>query len=126
MQEVGEVVWVTHFDRLAVPFYQAFGPEPGTAANADLLFGPGEVVGSGERHVEAAVLRSALSDHGIAENDYAWYVEMKHEMPMRTAGFGMGMERFLMWVLQHDDIRDLPLVSRLDEPPAWPARVARP
>jgi asparaginyl-tRNA synthetase len=45
---------------------------------------------------------------------------------MRTSGFGMGVERFLMWVLNHDDIRDIPLVSRLNEPKAWPEAVLRP
>ena len=47
MRRVGEFVWVTHFDHLAVPFYQASGTASGlTATNADLLFGIGEVVGS--------------------------------------------------------------------------------
>jgi asparaginyl-tRNA synthetase len=40
--------------------------------------------------------------------------------------FGMGVERFLMWVLKHDDIRDVTLISRVDESPSWPPAVSRP
>jgi asparaginyl-tRNA synthetase len=127
MELVGEFVWVTHFDHLSVPFYQAYGdPEGRTAANADLFFGMGEVVGSGERHARGEQIRRALDQHEVPERDYAWYVRMKDEFPMPTAGFGMGVERFLMWVLNHDDIRDIPLVSRVGEDMQWPHSVHRP
>ncbi|MFB7667701.1 amino acid--tRNA ligase-related protein [Kitasatospora sp. NPDC056138] len=127
MEIVNEFMWVTHFDHLSVPFYQAFGdPEGRTAANADLYFGMGEVVGSGERHSNAEQMRRALVMHKVPERDYAWYAEMKQELPMRTSGFGMGLERFLMWVLNHHDIRDIPLVSRVNEDEKWPESVHRP
>ncbi|WP_218183328.1 amino acid--tRNA ligase-related protein [Streptomyces sp. PKU-EA00015] len=127
MEMVNEFMWVTHFDHLSVPFYQAFGDEEQrTAANADLFFGMGEVVGSGERHSDAEQIRKALVMHQVPERDYAWYAEMKQELPMRTSGFGMGLERFLMWVLNHDDIRDIPLVSRVGEDKKWPESVHRP
>ncbi|MGX4732950.1 amino acid--tRNA ligase-related protein [Kitasatospora griseola] len=127
MERVNEFVWVTHFDHLTVPFYQAFGDNEGrTAKNADLLFGLGEIVGSGERHTDAEPVRKSLAMHNVPEHDYAWYVDMKQEMPLRTAGFGMGVERFLMWVLDHHDIRDIPLVSRVGETTKWPESVDRP
>lgn len=127
MRKVDEFVWVTHFDHLTVPFYQAFEDERHrTARNADLLFGIGEVVGSGERHETGEQVRKALTMHAVPEHEYAWYVAMKYERPLRTSGFGMGVERFLLWVLDHNDIRDLPLVSRVAEPARWPSSVDRP
>jgi asparaginyl-tRNA synthetase len=127
LDRVGEFVWVTHFDHMAVPFYQAFSAEdPSKAANADLLFGLGEIVGSGERHASGDEVRHGLALHKVPEHDYSWYIRMKDAMPMRTSGFGMGTERYLMWVLKHDDIRDIPLISRVDEESIWPARVERP
>lgn len=127
MHRVSEFVWVHHFDSLAVPFYQAFGDETRTTAkSADLYFGMGEVVGSGERHTSAEELRKSIALHGVNEQEYGWYVRMKEEFPMLTSGFGMGVDRFLMWVLKHDDIRDMPLISRTDEPKSWPASVTRP
>lgn len=127
METTGEFVWLTHFDHVSVPFYQAFADgDERIAANADLLFGIGEVVGAGERHITGEQVRKALAQHGVREEEYAWYVRMKDEAPMRTSGFGLGVERFLLWVLRHDDIRDLPLVSRIGEPQRWPASVDRP
>jgi asparaginyl-tRNA synthetase len=127
LERVSEVVWVHHFDNLAVPFYQAFGDDgQKTAASADLLLGFGEVVGSGERHGNAADLRKSMAMHGVDEAEYEWYVRMREEAPMITSGFGLGIERFLMWVLQHDDIRDLPLISRNEESDVWPEMVVRP
>jgi asparaginyl-tRNA synthetase len=124
---VGEFVWVTHFDHLSVPFYQAFADGDETvAANADLFFGIGEVVGSGQRHVNGEQVRKALALHQVPEEEYTWYVQMKDRAPMLTSGFGLGLERFLLWVLRHDDIRDIPLVSRIGESETWPASVERP
>jgi asparaginyl-tRNA synthetase len=127
MERVNEFVWVTHLDHLSVPFYQAFGDgRQQTASCADLFFGMGEIVGSGERHRTGAEVREALALHAVPETEYAWYVSLKEDFPLRTAGFGMGVERFLMWVVGHDDIRDIPLISRVDEENAWPKSVQRP
>ncbi len=123
----GEFVWITHFDHLSVPFFQAFADDGHrSACNADLLFGVGEVVGGGERHATGTDVRTALRLHKVPESDYSWYARMKDRLPMRTSGFGLGMERFLLWVLRHEDIRDIPFVSRIDEELDWPSRVERP
>ncbi|MFF4139495.1 asparagine synthetase A [Streptomyces mirabilis] len=113
MEKLGEFTWVTHFDHLSVPFYQAFpGGDRSKAANADLLFGIGEIVGAGERHETADELVEALDLHRVGLEPYEWYADIRRTEPLRTAGFGMGVERFLMWLLDHDDIRDLQLVPR--------------
>ena len=113
MEQFGGFVWVTHWDHLAVPFYQAFGDaERRTARNADLLFGIGETVGAGERHTSDVEMVEALDLHRVDAEPYTWYADMKREAPMRTAGFGLGVERLLLWVLKHDDIRDMQLLPR--------------
>lgn len=112
MERFGGCVWVTHFDARVVPFYQA--SDDGYARNADLLMGIGETVGAGERHACASDVRSALAEHRVEPDEYAWYVRMKEQFPLQTAGFGMGMERFMLWALRHDDIRDCQIVARMD------------
>ncbi|MEV7676224.1 amino acid--tRNA ligase-related protein [Streptomyces sp. NPDC088752] len=115
MDLFGGFVWVTRPDHLSVPFYQAFCPEDESKAlSADLLFGIGETVGAGERHTEVRDLRRALELHEVPEDAYEWYVGMNAQHPMRTSGFGLGVERFLLWVTQHDDIRDLALLLRFN------------
>jgi asparaginyl-tRNA synthetase len=115
LAEVAPVLWVTHFDHLSVPFYQAYGdPDRRTALNADLLFGTGEVIGAGERHTDGRQVREALDHHQVPYESYEWYVRMKDAHPMRTTGFGLGVERWLMWVLDQPDIRELQLAPRLN------------
>ena len=108
------LVWVTNYDSLAVPFYQAMDKDGKTCRNADLLMGIGETVGCGERHMNYNDLISALNNHEVNVDDYSWYIEMKKRYPIQTSGFGMGVERFLMWVLKCDDIRNLQLLLRFN------------
>ncbi|MDX2852630.1 amino acid--tRNA ligase-related protein [Actinacidiphila glaucinigra] len=115
MEEVSPVLWVTHYDHLSVPFYQAYGDDGRrTALNGDLLFGVGETVGCGERHFDGEQTRRALAHHQVPEESYGWYVQMKERTPMRTSGFGLGVERWFMWVLNQKDIRELQLAPRLN------------
>jgi asparaginyl-tRNA synthetase len=102
----GGPVWVTHMPAAAVPFYQALNGD-GQSLTADLLMGPGEIIGSGERHQTAEGVLAGLEMRGVDPDSYRWYIEMKNTRQKRTAGFGMGIERFLMWLLRHSDIRDL-------------------
>lgn len=112
MEAHGEPMWITHMPAMACPFYQR--PEAGTDAclSADLLLGPGEVLGAGARCIDAESTLDSILRHGVAPEAYGWYVDMKRRTPMETAGFGLGIERFLMWLLRADDIRDCTLWLR--------------
>lgn len=109
------IVWVTNYDELAVPFYQKLDQnKKGTTKNADLLMGIGETVGCGERHKDDKELQESLKKHGVQANEYEWYIQMKKYYPIQTAGFGMGVERFLMWVLKAKDIRNFQICLRFN------------
>lgn len=114
IKHFGGVVWLKNFDSLAVPFYQATINEGKYAKNADLLFGMGEVVGSGERHKTGKEVEKALKIHNVRSEEYSWYIEMKNKYPMKTSGFGMGIERFILWLIKHDDIRDCQILPRFN------------
>lgn len=114
MRRFNGIVWLTHHDYLSVPFYQASDETGEYARNADLLFGIGEVVGAGERHTNGIDLRKALQHHQVSEQDYEWYINMKDMNPLKTSGFGMGMERFILFLLQHNDIRDIQIIPRFN------------
>ena len=101
------VVWITEPDSLSVPFFQAFlKSRPKKSKAADLLMGIGETIGLGERHFSDDDVINALDLHQININEYQWYIDLKKTKPLKTAGFGMGVERYLCWLLRHDDIRD--------------------
>lgn len=113
-------VWLTHLPKLGVPFYQADAADGRNALCADLLMGIGETVGSGQRHKGYKETLNAIQERGVDPSSYDWYLRMKDETPIQTSGFGIGLERFLLWVLDHDDIRDIPLIVRLKEMTSTP------
>jgi asparaginyl-tRNA synthetase len=118
LDRFGDFLWVTHHDELAVPFFQASDPRTNNrrvARNADLLMGIGETVGGGERHSTANDVREALIRHAVSPTEqamYNWYINLREVKPITTSGFGLGVERFLLWLLGHDDIRDLQFLAR--------------
>jgi aspartyl/asparaginyl-tRNA synthetase len=112
IERFGGAVWLTHPPLLSVPFYQRRDAQ-GRAECADLLLGVGEVVGCGARHVGGDEVREALRTHRIDPSEYQWYVEMKERLPLATAGFGLGIERYVLWLLNHHDIRDLHVMPRI-------------
>jgi len=115
MEHFGGYVWLTHFDHMAVPFYQKFADkDKKIAKNADLLMGIGETVGSGERHFTGSEVTESLIKHLVSVDSYDWYVDIKNQVPVQTSGFGMGTERFFLWLLRHDDIRDMQILPRFN------------
>jgi aspartyl/asparaginyl-tRNA synthetase len=109
------VVWLINMPSLAVPFYQADEQDdPQFSRTADLLMGIGETVGAGERHTSAENVLKALERREVSPEGYEWYINMKKLRPLHTSGFGMGVERFILWLVEHDDIRDCQILPRLN------------
>lgn len=115
IEKYGGAVWLTEMDHMGVPFYQAYveGSQRSKAKAADLLLGLGETVGLGERHSTPEMVQEALRHHEVPEDSYKWYINMRQVKPLLTSGWGMGTERYLCWLLQHDDVRDLHIIPRM-------------
>ncbi|XP_051244908.1 uncharacterized protein LOC127356886 [Dicentrarchus labrax] len=115
IEKYGGAVWLTEMDHLGVPFYQAYVEGTGRckAKAADLLLGLGETVGLGERHSTPEMVQEALRHHAVPEQSYKWYINMRQVKPLLTSGWGMGTERYLCWLLQHHDIRDIHIIPRM-------------
>ncbi|WP_237385405.1 asparagine synthetase A [Xenorhabdus sp. Sc-CR9] len=112
IQKHDGAVWLTHMEHQSVPFYQQYDPENNQyALAADLLIGMGETIGCGERADYNSVRRS-LDEHHVNPELYRWYINMKKHYPLRTSGFGMGIERYIAWLTKHHDIRDIPVILR--------------
>lgn len=110
-----KAIWICNYDDLTVPFYQAVDSKKNKKAlNADLLMGIGEIVGCGQRHCDYNDVNNALIRHEVSADEYNWYITMKKVYPLQTSGFGMGTERFLMWVLKENDIRDFQICPRFN------------
>lgn len=113
IHKLGGAVWLCNMDERIVPFYQA-SDGSGHAICGDLLFGIGEVAGAGQRCFGEAEVTGSMDAHHVSPEGYQWYIDMKKRHPMLTSGFGMGTERFLLWVLRHNNIRDCQLIPRFN------------
>ncbi len=66
----------------------------------------GEVSTGGARVDDKEKLVSRLKELGLKEEDYEWYIDLRRYGTVPHVGFGMGLERLLMWMLDLDNIID--------------------
>jgi len=104
-------IFITGFPKEIKAFYMREDPgKPGRVLCADLMApeGHGEVIGGSERIWELPELLRKMKeqDPPLEEKDYQWYVDLRKYGSVPHSGFGLGMERFVKWVLNLDHIRD--------------------
>jgi asparaginyl-tRNA synthetase len=102
-------VVVHRFPSAIKAFYMAPDPErPELSLSADVLApeGYGEIVGGGERLADLDLLRRRILEHGLPEEAFQWYVDLRKFGTFPHAGFGMGIERALTWICGLDHLRE--------------------
>ncbi|MBI4903370.1 MAG: hypothetical protein HY820_07035 [Acidobacteria bacterium] len=112
LREIEGPLWLTHFPSKTSPFYQRRSTEEHYTLSADLLLGKGEVLGCGERCETRGQVEDALRGQNVDFAPYQWYLDLKDLSPLRTAGFGLGVERLVQWISKAEDIRDCTLWMR--------------
>lgn len=102
-------LFLTHFPRELKAFYMLQSAEdPRTVEAADLL-GPegyGELVGASCRETSIERLLERMRAMGIDPATYEWYLDLRRHGNVPHAGFGLGVERVLRWMLRREHIRD--------------------
>ncbi len=95
------------------PFYMRINEDNKTVAAMDLLVpGIGEIVGGAQREERLDILQANMKQHGLSEEEYWWYLDLRKYGSCPHAGFGMGFERMLMFVTGMKNIRDVIPFSR--------------
>lgn len=101
-------VTVYNYPRGIKPFYMRLNDDGRTVTAMDVLVpGIGELIGGSQREERLDVLLANLQQHGLSEQDYWWYVDLRRYGSVPHAGYGMGFERFLMFVTGVANIRDV-------------------
>jgi asparaginyl-tRNA synthetase len=82
--------------------------DPRTVEAADLLApeGYGEMVGASARETDLARLVERLQQIGADVREYEWYLDLRRHGSVPHAGFGLGVERILRWMLRLEHIRE--------------------
>ena len=98
-----------HFPEQVKAFYHRNDPSrPETTLSVDVLApeGYGEIVGGGERIYDYEELLGKIKRFGLRPEDYDWYLDLRRYGSVPHAGFGLGIDRLVMWVSGLDHIRD--------------------
>ena len=102
-------LFVTHFPRELKAFYMLrSADDPRTVDATDLLApeGYGEMVGASCRETDLARLTARIAELGLPQAEYEWYLDLRRHGSVPHAGFGLGIERILRWMLRREHIRD--------------------
>ena len=101
-------VFVYDWPKEIKAFYMRMNDDGRTVAAMDLLVPHcGELVGGSAREERLDVLTQRINELGFDEKDYWWYLDTRRFGSVPHAGFGLGFERFLMFVTGVANIRDV-------------------
>jgi asparaginyl-tRNA synthetase len=91
-------------------FYMATDAErPELSLSFDMIApeGYGEIIGGGERLADYNTLVERLRQHGLPEESFQWYLDLRRYGSVPHAGFGLGLERTVAWICGTEHIREV-------------------
>ena len=103
---IGGPVVIINYPKDIKAFYMRLNDDNKTVAAMDVLLpGVGEIIGGSQREERLSVLDQRMSDQGLTK-DLWWYRDLRKYGTTPHAGFGLGLERLLLYVTGMDNIRD--------------------
>ncbi len=102
-------LFVTNYPAAVKAFYTE--PDPDDARlclSCDCLApeGYGEIIGGGQRLASLEQLTRRVDEHGLPQEAFEWYKDLRRFGSVPHAGFGIGVERTLAWIAGLDHVRE--------------------
>ena len=102
-------VCVTHYPGSVKAFYMKPDPDaPDKALCVDVLApeGYGEIIGGGQRLDDLDLLLERIKAHGLPQEAFEWYLDLRRYGTVPHGGFGMGIERCVSWICGLEHVRE--------------------
>jgi asparaginyl-tRNA synthetase len=102
-------VFVHRYPAKVRAFYMQPDPDdPRVVLCADLMApeGYGEIIGGSERIHDFKLLKQRIEEFGLPKKAYEWYLDLRRYGSVPHSGFGLGVERVVMWICKLKHIRE--------------------
>ena len=101
-------VVITDYPKKIKAFYMRLNDDNKTVRAMDILFpGIGEIIGGSQREERLDVLNKNILDFNIDKQELWWYLETRKFGTCEHSGFGLGLERLVMFITGMKNIRDV-------------------
>lgn len=101
-------LFLTDYPKDIKAFYMRLNDDGKTVAACDLLVpGVGEIIGGSQREERLDVLTRRMEELGLCEKDYWWYLDLRKYGGVKHAGYGLGLERIILYITGMSNIRDV-------------------
>jgi asparaginyl-tRNA synthetase len=101
-------VIVTDYPAQIKAFYMRLNDDGKTVRAMDVLAPRiGEIIGGSQREERYDVLLEKIRAKGLPEEDYKWYLDLRKYGSAPHSGFGLGLERMMMYLTGMKNIRDV-------------------
>ncbi len=101
-------VFLINYPKEIKAFYMRQNDDGKTVAACDLLVpGIGEIIGGSQREERYDVLLSRMQELHMDIAPLQWYLDLRRFGGVKHAGFGLGLERLLMYMTGMQNIRDV-------------------
>jgi asparaginyl-tRNA synthetase len=102
-------VMVHRYPAKVKAFYMEPDPQrPELALCVDVLApeGYGEIIGGSQRMASLDLLRQRIQEHGLPQEAFKWYLDLRRYGSVPHGGFGMGIERVVAWICGLEHVRE--------------------
>jgi asparaginyl-tRNA synthetase len=102
-------VMVHRYPAKVKAFYMEPDPQrPELALCVDVLApeGYGEIIGGSQRTASHELLVKRIHEHGLPEEAFKWYLDLRKFGSVPHSGFGMGIERAVAWICGLEHVRE--------------------